>query len=86
MINKDFYREFVSEFCKKLQEIPEKCHPESGIFIPYTFDKYNETEKKIFFVGIDTAGWIKTTEMLIWFLFSYMYHPKWQATENRGLR
>lgn len=64
MINKDFYREFVSGFCKKLQELPEKCHPESGIFIPYTFDKYTEAEKKIFFVGIDTAGWIKTTEML----------------------
>ena len=64
MINKNFYRKFVLEFCKKLQQIPEECHPESGIFIPYTFDKYTEAEKKIFFVGIDTAGWIKTTEML----------------------
>lgn len=64
MINKDFYREFVSEFCEKLQQIPNEFHPESGIFIPYTFNNYAKAEKKIFFVGIDTAGWIKTSEML----------------------
>lgn len=64
MINKDFYRKFVSEFCEKLKQISNEFHPESGIFIPYTFNNYAKAEKKIFFVGIDTAGWIKTSEML----------------------
>ena len=56
MINKDFYRKFVSEFCEKLKQISNEFHPESGIFIPYTFNNYAKAEKKIFFVGIDTAG------------------------------
>ena len=63
MINKNFYREFVEGYCKRLQQIPD-YQPESGIFIPYTFNNYAKAEKKIFFVGIDTAGWIKTSEML----------------------
>lgn len=64
MINNNFYREFVLGFCKKLEQIPKEYHPESGIFIPYTFNDYANAKKKIFFVGIDTAGWIKTSEML----------------------
>ena len=64
MINKDFYRKFVLGFCEKLQQIPQEYHPESGIFIPYTFNDYANAKKKIFFVGIDTAGWIKTSELL----------------------
>ena len=63
-INKAFYRYFVKGFCEKLQQIPNEYHPESGIFIPYTFNNYAKAEKKIFFVGIDSAGWIKTSEML----------------------
>ena len=62
-INKDYYRSFISKFCEKLQQIPD-YQPESGIFIPYTFNDYANVKKKIFFVGIDTAGWIKTSEML----------------------
>lgn len=63
-INKEFYREFVKGFCEKLQQIPNEYNPESGIFIPYTFNNYSNAEKKIFFIGIDSAGWIKTSEMM----------------------
>ena len=48
MINKNFYREFVEGYCKRLQQIPD-YQPESGIFIPYTFNNYTKAEKKIFF-------------------------------------
>ena len=47
MINKDFYRKFVSEFCEKLKQIPNEFHPESGIFIPYTFTLLSNKSKLI---------------------------------------
>ncbi len=64
MINKKYYRDFVKGFCEKVKELPEDARPLSGIFIPYTFNNYTNAAKKIFFVGVDSAGWIKVKEML----------------------
>ena len=63
-INKDYFLPLVEEFCKTVVEIGEEAHPENGLFIPYTFENYKSAPKKIFYVGRDTAGWVKFDEMI----------------------
>ena len=64
MINKEHYAKEVKGFCEIAKKLPKDCQPESAIFAPYTFEKYAEAPKRIFFVGIDSAGWINFKEML----------------------
>jgi hypothetical protein len=63
-INKEYFLPLVKEFCQTANEIGQAGYPVSGLFVPYTFEKYATAPKKIFYVGRDTAGWVKFDEMM----------------------
>lgn len=63
-INKEYFLPLVEDFCKAAEEIGSDGYPRHGLFIPYTFENYHSAQKKIFYMGRDTAGWIKFEEMI----------------------
>ena len=63
-INKEYFLPLVEEFCKTAYEIGPEGYPRHGLFIPYTFENYHSAQKKIFYIGRDTFGWIKFKEMM----------------------
>ena len=63
-VNKQYFLPLVEEFCKKAVVLGEESYPPHGLFVPYTFEKYEEAPIKIFYVGRDTYGWISFDEMM----------------------
>ena len=63
-INKQVYAPLLNELCEVAAKFDKSSWPPNGVFIPYTFEKYSLAEKKIFYVGRDTYGWIKFCEMM----------------------
>lgn len=63
-INKQYYLPLLTKFCEEAEKIGNEAFPRHGIFIPYTFENYDSAPIKIFYVGRDTAGWIKFQEMM----------------------
>lgn len=63
-INKEYFLPLVEEFCREAEQIGDDAYPDHGLFIPYTFENYHSAPKKIFYVGRDTAGWVKFDEMM----------------------
>ena len=63
-INKEYFLPLVEDFCEAAEEIGSDGYPRHGLFIPYTFENYHSAQKKIFYMGRDTAGWIKFEEMI----------------------
>lgn len=63
-INKEYFLPLVEEFCRSAEQIGDDAYPDNGLFIPYTFENYHSAPKKIFYVGRDTAGWVKFDEMM----------------------
>ena len=63
-INRQFYEPLVSDFCAFAKKKDKNSYPPHGLFVPYTFERYTSAKKKIFYVGRDTYGWIKFSEML----------------------
>ena len=54
----------MEDFCKAAEEIGSDGYPRHGLFIPYSFENYHSAQKKIFYIGRDTFGWIKFKEMM----------------------
>lgn len=63
-VNKQYFLPLVEEFCKKAVDLGAESYPPHGLFVPYTFEKYEEAPIKIFYVGRDTYGWISFKEMM----------------------
>jgi hypothetical protein len=63
-INIQFYEPLVSDFCAYAEKKDKNSYPPHGLFVPYTFESYTSAKKKIFYVGRDTYGWVKFSEML----------------------
>ncbi len=63
-INKDFFLPLVEDFCYEVEDLGQDSYPDNGLFIPYTFENYQAAPRKIFYVGRDTAGWVKFDEMM----------------------
>jgi len=63
-INLDYFAPLTSEFCSLASSMEIKNCPPFGLFVPYVFERYKQTDNPIFYIGRDTAGWIKFNEMM----------------------
>lgn len=58
-INKKYYLPLLKNFYENTKDLFIKSNYPYGPFIPYVFSNYYKAPLKIFYCGIETAGWIK---------------------------
>lgn len=66
LINVPYFRPLLEDFCRNVASIG--VDPDNipyGVFVPYVFNtSYYKADKKIFYMGRDTYGWIPFNDMM----------------------
>jgi len=61
VINKEIYLPLLEEFAKKTERVyfsKEGYGYPHGVFVPYTFERYEQSPLKLFIIGQDTYYWL----------------------------
>lgn len=86
MSSNEKYQEFIipklQEFWKAHREDYVRSGLEDGLFLPHVFDKYDDCQKKIFYIGQDAPYWRPSSQMIE--LFDADEYKKY-IEENNGV-
>ena len=91
MINIPYFRPLLENFCNKFRH--SGIDPDSipyGVFLPYVFQtSYYKADRKIFYMGRDTYGWIPFNEMMRLYdnnnIWKYLNQTTYQVDDDKAL-
>lgn len=89
MINIRYFRPLLENFCKSVSDVDTELVP-YGAFLPHVFStSYYKADKKIFYLGRDTYGWLRFDRMMSLYkegkLWKYLNEVTYEVDADKAL-
>ena len=89
MINIRYFRPLLENFCKAVSDVDTELVP-YGAFLPHVFStSYYKADKKIFYLGRDTYGWLRFDRMMSLYkegkLWKYLNEVTYEVDADKAL-
>ena len=88
-INIPYFRPLLEDFCKSVSDVDAELVP-YGAFLPHVFStSYYKADKKIFYLGRDTYGWLRFDRMMSLYkegkLWKYLNEVTYEVDADKAL-